>query len=400
MRRVLPAICACLLLSVTELHASDFSGNFSTFYYGLEGRNVSGSVNRDNLFFQYASLRAADLGVDGLSLASSFRFRGDASDDAEDEGHTRIYSLYLDAGLDLRLGRQFLYSGVGTGLLDGAKARLQPVSWLAFSAWAGTQVRYLAEPEVASWNEAAMWGGRILLSDKSGTRVGAGFLRRMRGGELERKLLGFDLATPEIPWADVYARLDVDLELDRLHNATVRVNPRYGGPFAIDLEYSRRLPSIPANSFFNFIDFKGYDEVRILPVYRLKNGVSVDGEYAYVHYHDGNTHRIRGGLSWEQLKAGLLYRTGYAGGRLGMYASVTGDLPMGMEGLFQLDYAKFNLVDGESLDSESLVAVFRITRDLAQSSSFAIELQEGRNPAFDSDFRVLARYNYRFRIKR
>ena len=407
-RNILPIVITglALLLPFGNLFPFDLKGNLTTAYYGLEGREIGGSEDRRNLFYQYISLRSSEIGTEALSFGANFRFRGDASDGSSDENRTHFYSLYFDvgkvlpAGLRFRLGRQFLYSGVGTGHLDGLNTRIDPFPWLALTAWAGTQVRYKPEPEVTPWDEAAMWGGRVLIRQKGGTRAGVSFAHRKRGGELERRLLGFDMSTPALPWSNVYFKLDMDLELDRLRNTTLRVNPRLEGPLLLDLEYSRRSPSFRANSFFGIINYKAYDEIRVLPVYRLENGVRLEGEYSYVRYKENNTHRVRGGLSWEQFSGGLLYRDGYAGGRLGMYARVAGDLPMEMEGLFRLDYAKYNLVEGGSLDSESLVAIFRITRNLADRADFSVELQEGRNPAFDSDFRVFAKLTYRFQLRR
>ena len=119
-----------------------------------------------------------------------------------------------------------------------------------------------------------------------------------------------------------------------------------------------------------------------------------------MRYINDHTHRLRGGVSWNGLSGGLLYRQGYAGGRFGGYASLRKDLPHDTEGLIQFDYAKFNLVEGASLRSESLVAIFRITKRFARGTRFMVEFQEGRNPAFESDSRVFAKLDYRFHFRR
>lgn len=405
-RSVLLFTLISVSFSFTYLYPLDLTGNLRTSYYGLEGREPGGAKARNNLLYQSISLRATELGLQGLSLGANFRFRGDASDNLEGGGAARFYSLYLDimdvlpAGLALRAGRQFLYNGVGTGHLDGLKSQIEPLPWLLLTGWVGTQARYGAEAKVASWNEAAMWGGRLLVKEKGGSRVGVSFGQRKRGGNLERKLLGFDVNSPRLRWADVYFKADIDLELDKLRNATLRVNPRIGGPLRLDIEYSRRSPTLSASSFFTIIEYEGYDEVRILPTYTMKNGLWMGGEYSYVRYRDDDTHRARGGVSWQGIGGGLLYRQGYAGGRFGGYASMRKDLPHEVEGLIQFDYVKFNLVEGGSLRAESLVAIFRLTKRMAGGSHFVIELQEGRNPAFESDFRVFARIDYRFNLRR
>jgi hypothetical protein len=217
---------------------------------------------------------------------------------------------------------------------------------------------------------------------------------------MERSLLGFDVTSSELHWLDLYVKLDWDLELDELRNTTVRGRPRMDGPLRLDLEYSRRAPTVRAGSIFGVINYRGYDEIRVLPTYALTGGLFLTGEYGYVRYESDNTHRVRGGMAYRGTAAGLDYRTGYAGGRLGVYGSVHGELYENLEGLFQLDYAKYSLIEGASLDDESLVAVVRLTRLLPAGLRTEVEAQIGRNPVFDSDFRIFAKIDYRFNIRR
>jgi len=406
MRSAITVLLTLLLfLSFDTLLAFDLTGTLRTSYYGLEGRDADGSEDRMNLFYESISLKGRDLGTQALSFGANVRFRGDASGSSEDDINTRFYSLYLNvsddlpAGVDLRLGRQLLYSGVGTGHMDGVRARIDPASWISLTGWAGTQVRYGAEAEVASWDEASMLGARAVFEADNGSRLGLGFAKRKRGGVLERKLFGVDVTSPAAPWFDIYLKLDVDLEQDELKDATVRLYPRIEGPLDVDFEYSRRTPNVLPTSFFSIVEYEGYDEVRIIPVYRLDEDLRIVGEYAFVKYEDDNTHRLRGGVNWRNIEGGMVYRQGYAGGKLGAYGSVRGKMPFEMEGTFRLDYAKFNLVDGESLRLESMVAIMRLTRRMTRDSNFVIELQQGRNPVFDSDFRVFLRLNYRFHLR-
>jgi hypothetical protein len=404
--RILLSLAGVLLCTPSHsLYALDLTGNLRTQYYGFERLVPGGAQEENNLFFQSVSLRARDLGWEPLSLVTNLRVRGDASGNLED-GDTKIYSLYtelndvLPAQFSMRLGRQFLYEGVGTGHFDGAKADVSPLPWLTLTGWAGTQVRWGAETTVAPWNEASHYGGRLLFDVREGTKAGLSYMRRMRDGRLERKILGADASSTALGWADVYFKAAVDLALEELRDAVVRVNPKLQGPLSLDLEYSRRTPRLAAGSFFTIIDAMPYHEVRVLPVYRLRNGVALSGEYGLVKYEGETTHRFRGGASWEGIAGGLHFREGYAGGRLGVYGSVRQDLPYDIEGLFQLDYAKYSLEEGESLESESLMAIARFMKPFARGANFVIELQEGVNPALDSDFRIYARIDYSFRIKR
>ncbi len=400
----LPLLCA--FLCHQSVHALELSGNLRLSYYGFETFDGAGTLVNQNLFYPYVFLRGSDTGIDGLGFAANFRFRGDASGNLESDRNSRVYSLYTDVrdrlplGVSLRFGRQFLYEGVGTGHLDGLKMDVGPVSWLRIAGWAGTQVRWSAPAEAAPWNESRMYGGRVVALPTEKTQASVGFTRRNRDRELERKLLGFDLTSSELRWIDIYFKLDWDLELDELRNTTVRGRPMLEGPFQIDLEYARRAPTVRAGSIFGIINYRGYDEVRVLPTYALAGGVLLTGEYGYVRYESDNTHRLRGGMAYRGTAAGLDYRTGYAGGRVGVYGSVHGELLENLDGLFQLDYAKYSLIEGASLDDESLVAVLRLTRFLPGGFRSEVEAQIGRNPVFDTDFRMFARLDYRFGIRK
>jgi hypothetical protein len=311
--RVSLFLSALLFTSFELLFSFDLSGNLRTSYYGLERLMPDGVKERNDLFYQSLSLRARELGWKNLGLVTNLRFRGDASGNQEG-GDTRIYSFYMElnevlpGNFDMRLGRQFLYEGVGTGHLDGLRAEVDLLPWVSLTGWAGTQVRYGAEAKVASWNEASLWGGRLLFKVQKGTTAGLSFTRRMRAGHLERKIFGVDAASSALGWADVYFKAAMDVELEKLRDAVVRINPRLEGPLSLDLEYVRRSPRLPSSSFFNIIDAMSYNEVRILPTYKAGHGVILSGEYGFVKYEGESSHRLRGGVSWEGFSGGLHFR--------------------------------------------------------------------------------------------
>lgn len=387
------------------LYSFDLSGSLRTSYYGLERLLPAGNEERNNLFYQSVSLRARGLGVKNLTLVTNLRFRGDASGNLEN-GDTHIYSLYaelndiLPGHAGMRVGRQFLYEGVGTGHLDGARAEVELLPRISLTGWAGTQVRYGAETTVASWNEASLWGGRLLVDVGKGTTAGLSYMRRMRSGSLERKILGGDASSSALGWAELYVKVAMDIELEQLRDAVIRATSKIEGPFGLDLEYSRRAPRIASSSFFNIIEAGKYDEVRLLPSYRAARGVMLSGEYGFVKYEGESTHRLRGGVSWQGFSGGLHFRQGYAGGRFGAYGSLRKDLPHDVEAYVSLDYARFALEDGESLESESFMAILSVAKRLREGARFVVDVQEGVNPAFDSDFRVLTRLEYNFRVRR
>ena len=159
--RVLALVC-CAVLAAGSAHAVDLQGRLTTLVYSQERFDVNGDDTQVPLF-QFVTLDAENLGNPDLS----FHFDGFGKVDLQDQTYdhtldgdiTYAYLQWQDwsNGLYLRVGRQFVRSGVSSEYLDGVYGDwLSPVH-LGVQAFAGQQVNSDFGGKSGDWE----WGARV-----------------------------------------------------------------------------------------------------------------------------------------------------------------------------------------------------------------------------------------------
>ena len=343
--RILGLLSSLLLLLVSELSAQTFSGRLTSSVYSFERQTSGVAATRQFRGYQTAALDISGRGH--LSFHTYVRGTHDFATAAPEDPRLKIFSAYLrlhrlPGGTNIRLGRQYIFAGVGQGAIDGLAATVKVSPRVTLSGHAGTLAPYGKGQQFIGWQEGHMLGGAVSLHLTPTTTFRASFARRNREAfavdpqgnrrrvnSLQRQLLGFDLYGAVTRRLGYYGRLDLDLAGlssaaagDNVRVKRSELQLRYDSPghFSVTAEHLFRRPVISANSFFiNFRELvRSNHETGILGEYRFLHNLSGNVRYAVVKYHRDTTHRLNVGLQYAEMYLGYVKRLGYGGERDGI----------------------------------------------------------------------------------
>ncbi|MBT4609016.1 MAG: hypothetical protein HOC05_03170 [Gemmatimonadetes bacterium] len=364
----------------------------------------------------YAALRlkVTDLGDRRVSLTTYLRATTDLSERAGDDPALRPVSTYLrfkDDHLDLRLGRQYLYAGVGYGQVDGVRADFR-IARMRLTLHGGALVPVYGEVGLGSFSDAHLWGLRLSTDRFAGVDVAISYADRERDplpyksagqysgfvGQPEsvhRQLVGID-ARRRFGVHNVHGRLDWDLVSEHLRRAEVGARVAVHPRLSLSADWLRREPALFTSSILSVFAAEGFDEVTLRARYQVHDKLSVGAHVAAVTYDTDDSQRLGVSASFgRHLTLGYSRSQGYAGGSDGLSGSLLYSLSDKLMLRGQLGIASYERVadDREDLLSGVAAATYRASRQL----SIDAQLQAMRNPAYDADLRLLLRASWRFR---
>ncbi|MDD5305757.1 MAG: hypothetical protein PHU25_00410 [Deltaproteobacteria bacterium] len=248
-------------------------------------------------FYETIELRADELGHPGLSV----HFQGWAGLDLADvyfdqrvvADPTYLYMQFASSGLDLRLGRQMLFTGATRGLrMDGLDVSYESPVHLGLEAFGGLPVEpdlgpdwYREQPDTSyddygaggsDWEREGQWdyaaGGRVFYRLAGRVSAGVSFLRLMELGEVGRQLVGVDLDVTPIDLFGVSSNVAIDLPSRDVQeaNAAVDIFPVDVFHFSVDYRHANPTLLLSHMSIFSVFSNSEYDAVggvaRFLPL--------------------------------------------------------------------------------------------------------------------------------------
>lgn len=238
-------------------------------------------------FYETIELRADELGHPGFSL----HFQGWAGLDLAEihfdqrfvADPTYLYLQFNDYGLDFRVGRQLLYSGVTRGLhLDGVYASYETPAHLGIEAHGGLVVSPLLGPEwyreqpgqlgyddfgagFSDWQREGDYavGGRAFYRVSGRASAGISVLHVTELNEVDRQLLGADLDVTPVRWLGVGGDAAFDLHASRLQEANLALDVMPLDLFSVSAEYRHADPTLYLShmSIFSVFSNEAYDSV-------------------------------------------------------------------------------------------------------------------------------------------
>ena len=196
---LLTAVMTFIIVIATDSLAVSFKGTAFTI----------GQFYQDSLGTDYYNLaqglriHANDFGTDALSFHGYFQYYGNINDGSTAASDKfRFYHGYLQYSrmglpLKIRMGRLFLFRGVGIGVLDGAEVTVKVNRRWSVTGYGGLQGPLSREWEFDRKGDSPMLGGEIRwLPDLFGVRISnfaLSYTRQKRDGELLRNLLGLSM---------------------------------------------------------------------------------------------------------------------------------------------------------------------------------------------------------------
>jgi len=368
--------------------------------------------------------QTAQLTVAGEHLSFHTYLQGfrDFAGPLTDRGAFRFYNIYLKYGnlfnmVDVSVGRQAIFAGVGNGTIDGGLAsvrlldsKVKVIGYYGALPAAGQQFELIDDAKNNN-----MFGGQIIGTPVDFARISLSYMAKnikpesywaIRKDSLFNPILteiNPTAAAEQIVSGDVsvdysrvsaYARGDVDVNLEKLSRIQLFTRVKVMEPLSLTGEYIHREPRLSYNSIFWVFAYNTISEIELGVEYAIGKDYQVFGKYGSVSYGDDISNRVTVGGSMKYASASFSWNTGF-GGELTAF-SVNAGYPMFHNTLtptVMIGYAHYNLnSDAPTADALS-AAVGAVYRPI-QALSLDAQVQWIQNKVYSNDMRLFLRGSY------
>lgn len=407
-----------LMLLPASALGLNLNGRLTASVHSWERQNSDSTSVAHNTIHQLVSLRATDLGVKGLSFHAYGRgfIHTEGSDSRR---RFALYNTYADwkgitSRLDLRIGRQRVFAGVGRGAFDGARANVSLPHSISVLAYAGVGVPTDYAAELMAWDEAHMYGVRVS-TRRWKTTFSASFANEARertedlkdpNGDpvelqtLARRLVGVEVKSRYFQRAEVYGRVEADAVNWQPTRFQLRTWGKVSPKLRLSGELDHRRPSLPANSYLSVFSAKYNTELEATLNYAMRGGFMLSGAYAVIYYTDDETQRFRATLSREGSTISYYRRLGYGGDRDGVSIGSRRAITSKISVRGSMNFSTYKLSDVNDDRDDTLAGVLALDYAHAGKLAASIEGQVLRNRTYDYDLRLFGKVTWWFNIKR
>ncbi|NUN70563.1 MAG: hypothetical protein HUU02_12705 [Bacteroidetes bacterium] len=412
--------CIGLVLLTGIASAQLMTGRLTTSVYGFEGRDSLTPVTMVRAY-ENVYVNAA---TDDYAFTMNAMVSNDFGTAIETDPELRVNSFLLKVkrigGLaDITAGRQFVYAGVGSGLIDGVSATADFMDrMVTVTGYGGANVIRSRDIRQSYIGTNGLFGGQVVIAPTEEVVIGLSYMNK----RMERKpytatrmdLLNnpYELVINSRPNEEELASVDVEYELGHtmmLHAksdydfhtgeiAKVQTFGRFGVMEGLNVtgEYIYRQPRLAYNSIFSVFNTNSTKEVEAGVEYRPMRTAFFYARFANVAYVDESSQRLVVGGTYDIFSASYTQNFGYAGELNGI--SVQAVYPMWdrtLNPMLAFGYATYqpspDAKEGEVLNGTAGV-IYRPTRTVSTD----LQLQWMSNPQYQGDLRVFLKVNYWF----
>jgi hypothetical protein len=417
---------ALLLLSVLPAFAAAqlVTGRFSTALYSWEKFDSTDGSTTYLRAFQNVQLNIAQGDV---SLHTYLQGALNTNTPFGGSGYLRVFNLYLRwarifKALDLSVGRQTIFGGVGNGTIDGAQGTLRLFrEKVSLSLYGGGLVRpELTWPNWSDYKYDYLFGGRLLVRPVSSLQVGLSYMNRHEQRDPYWTVRARDTMFTAVPYyvtsytdaaqiasADVsylwgtrlslYGRFDYDMHQEQTSRAELNARVGVTDRFAVLGTYIHRVPRIDFNSIFWVFPVMSVDELEGGVEYAFTPALRGFARIADVAYTDDRSHRWTIGLN------ALYGSISYAGsdGYAGQLQSLNLQAVYPIAENTVIPSAAFSVtsyrLSAEEEDRDlALSLALGGTVRTSKSFSFDVQWQLMHNKIYATDSRIFVKLNYWF----
>jgi hypothetical protein len=423
------ALAVMVVLFVSGVHAQRLQARFVTSAYAWERQDT---VNKSSQHLYGYETMQLSLSGEQLSLHTYLQGFNDFAGPLSNNPMLRLYNLYFKWAnignlVDVSLGRQAVFAGVGNGTIDGGLASVKFLdSRYKLTGYYGAlpAERYEAKL-IDNAGKNFMAGGQCSASPLDFAQFSVSYMQKKIKPETYYGIRQDSLFNPytveikptataeeyisgdvSMEYKDVvsgYLRYDYDLLLSKNSRFQffTRVKPFQSmsvqvlQPLSLTGEYIQREPRLLFNSIFSVFAFSTLKEYEIGAEYALGADWQAFAKYGAVSYNDGDSHQMTLGLNGNHVSFSFTRDDGN-GGELSA-ASISAGYPFLENQLtptIMLSYAHYKLSEySNNLDdalSFSFGAVYRPLRVLSVDA----QAQLIQNKIYNNDLRLFVRVSY------
>jgi hypothetical protein len=402
--------------------AQMFSGRLVSSFYTWEQSDTVGSSSTYLRAYQVAQLSYKH---GDFSLNTYLQGALNATNAFGDLGRIRAYNLYLrwaNIGdvLDLDVGRQAIYAGVGNGTIDGVLLRAKFLqNKLRFIGYWGATVDPRFTGVQKNWHDNQAFGGQIITTAVRGLRLGVSYMNRREEREAYATLRARDTTFEAYPYYisndsrayevvsgdayyiykrvfSLYGRYDYDVNFSKTGRAQGGARVNLTDALTLTGDYIYRSPRISYNSIFSAFVDNSVSEVEGGVEYGFTPLVRAFARYARVTYTGAESNRWTVGVNNGYGSISYSGSDGYAG-QLQSF-NLTGSYPL-MENMLVptlgFNFASYRLSpEDDRIDALSFLVglIVRPMRNLW----FDGQLQWLTNSVYNRDLRLQLKLTYWF----
>ncbi len=414
-----------LLFLATQVHAQFVTGRSTTSLYGWQGTDANAAKLNFVRGYENVQLNASS---GDFSFATNLQASNDFATKTGTDPELRLSSLVFRARniaslLDLAVGRQYVFAGVGNGIIDGADLKSSFLDGLVSAqAYGGYNIM---DTRVLNWKKSladnSFFGAQLTGRPLGNLLIGLSYMNRRRqpnaftvvrldsllnpylvtlsGTPYMEEYASVDANYDVLPAVNLYGRGDYDLNFERISRAELNARVGVLSSLYVTADVLHREPRVDYNSIFAVFNSNSTEEVEGGAEYLIGTTIRTYARYAYVRYRDDNSQRLTLGGSYDFVSASFTHNFGFAGDLNGLALQAAYPLkdrvfiPMISAGYgsykISPDAAFNNVVNG------SLGLTYRP----APSTSANVQMQYTQNRLYSNDLRVFLTFTYWFSDK-
>jgi hypothetical protein len=416
---LLSVIITCVLLSFSShLNAQTISARFTTAAYTWEQQESDTSTANHLRAYQLAQVSIGNLGLKNLSFHTYLQLSSDFVEQAKDDARLWIYNFYFNYkklfnAVDLSVGRQRIYAGVGYGTVDGLQMKYGFRDYFQIKAYVGTLAPLRKSYEIEDFKSDNLSYGIHLTTNKiKMLKIGLSYANLSRvhvrykspglftgnfrldnpESATQKQLIGLDLSGLVSKNIRFNGRLDFNLATQQVQRG------EFGGRyftknFEAGLDYIYRMPYIDFSSIFSVFAFNPNQEVTFYANYRL-NDHHVYGNFSTVMFEGDDSQRMGIGWNWKFLNLGYSKRMGYGGESDGFYATLNYFVLEKLNLSLSSNLVSFKYDLDTSNRDQVLAEILGINFNPSKHLTLQAEVQYLNNPRFSQDVRLFLRGSY------
>lgn len=382
----------------------------------------SDSTSADHLrAYQLAQISVGQLGSKNISFHTYMYFSTDILEEANDDPRFWLYNCYLNwrkiaDAVDLSLGRQRIYGGVGYGTFDGLQVKYDFKDIFRLKLYGGSLVSRSNFDNDQSFDfDKLSWGFHLTTRKLRKTFIGISFAQksltpvkyttpgvfteayRMDNPVdiYQQKLIGLDVSTDLVPKLRINGRFDYSIDAEEVKRSEFGGRYKLMENLEVGAEYIYRYPTLYQNSIFSVFPHESNQEYSFLAAYRL-NTVNLTLNVSQVSFKGDDAQRIRFGCNWGVYYVGYFHRAGYSGDSDGLSLSVNYPVQKNLSVNLGSTFSSYQLSYEDAETEQALAAVLGVAYQPLKTLTLQANAQMLKNMYFDRDVRFYFRGSYAF----
>ncbi|MFC1563451.1 hypothetical protein ACFL6G_00885 [candidate division KSB1 bacterium] len=414
-----------LLFMMRSVSGQTVNGRLYSSFYSWERQVFGTDPEKYIQLYNGAIVHVREVaGNKNIAFHTYLRFGNVLSGD-DLELRNKLYNSYFEwtkikNRVDISLGRQYIWAGVGNGTLDGGKIDVSMNRWGKMGFYFGTLAPLRESWKIDSWATSHMIGAYYktrlydtdmqiswVRKDRKPVSYGSTGIysgRIINASSLMAHLAGIDLSRTFNDKFTLFMRTEAtvkgnkesfiknDLEIDRFE---LSGDYKLNSSFMVSGQYFYRNPRQNLNSIFSIFT-QSHNQEFWMNLYYYWKSCSVFGGLAIVDYDGDDSQRYNFGFSSKYMSAGMNKYLGYSGDFDNYYFG--GQLPVKNYLWLKsnVSLGRYKLYDDAADYNNLVTSSLGVTYKPRQSMSLDIEVQNLKNELTDNDFRIFGRFSYWF----